>query len=219
MIETSVLDANGAPVACPHCRKTLFTVFPHRQEQAFAGHLYTDGDMVPVFHSLTDEQRQGFGWDTELMVGKCPFCGGAYFRITALFIDAVPDHEFKDVYFFRNGDRGEPTHFTARRCSQTWVIAVFDTPLGPMLQHEFGPFADTFGAWIGPFGVASCASGGPWGFAKEFLLTQWDDLRTMPKAFGLDPASPLAQSRPAHPRPRPPLAPPLESELDDDIPF
>jgi uncharacterized protein YbaR (Trm112 family) len=90
MIETSVLDANGAPVACPHCRKTLFTVFPHRQEQAFAGHLYTDGDMVPVFHSLTDEQRQGFGWDTELMVGKCPFCGGAYFRITALFIDAVP---------------------------------------------------------------------------------------------------------------------------------
>jgi hypothetical protein len=220
MIETNAITESGAPVACPHCRKTLFTVLPHRQELAFEGYLYTDSDTVPISPSLSASQSQGFGsWDTELMAGECPFCRGAYFAITVILIDAMPDDEFRQVYFYRSGDRGEKSNFTARHGNQSWVISRFDTPLGPMLEHEFGPFADTFGKWIGSVGVASCEGGGPWDFAKEFLLMHWDALRAMPKALALDPASPLAQPGPVNPRPARPMSSPLESELDDDIPF
>ena len=53
MIETNAIKPGGAPVACAHCRKALYTVFPPPQEQAFEGYLYSDGDAVPTRSSAS----------------------------------------------------------------------------------------------------------------------------------------------------------------------
>jgi len=112
-------------------------------------------------------------------------------------MDVEPDTDTEDVFFHHNGDRGEETKFLAQRGVDRWILTRFDTPQGPMIEHDFGPFADTYGDWIGPYGVASCIEGGPWSFARAFLLERWDELRALPKAIGLDPSDSRAQSRPA----------------------
>ncbi len=154
------------------------------------------------------------------------FCAKPIVGIIAQFLDTDPDAEFEDVYFFDNGDKGKPTNFLARQGQLAWFVSRYDTPLGPMLEHWFGPFPDRFGDWIGPNGVATCSGSPAWDFAVEFMLSRWDELRTMPKGLGLDPADPLAQ-----PRPLPPSAKSARverqavretvsaAELDDDIPF
>ena len=67
---------------------------------------------------------------------------------------------------------------------ETWIDSHFDTPLGPMLEHQFGPFALTFVEPLGPKGMASSVLGGLPDLARHFLLTQWNELRAMPKALG-----------------------------------
>jgi hypothetical protein len=186
MIETKAIEPSGMVIDCPHCRKALLTVFPHGPKKAFDRYLYTDCDTVPI--ELAPRQRV-LGWDIEVRLGTCPFCAGAYFGITARFIDAIPDDDVIHVYFFRNGDRGEENNFIGRRSEDTWIISRFDTPLGPMLEHQFGPFAATFGDRLWPNGVAGCVIGGPSDLARHFLLTQWDELRTMPKGLGLGAAN------------------------------
>jgi hypothetical protein len=181
MIETMAIDQNGIAIDCPHCRKALLTVFPHEPKKAFDRYLYTDGDTVPI--ELTARHRRR-GWDIEVRLGACRFCGGDYFGITARFIDAKPDDTFIHVYFGRNGDRGEENNFIGRRGEETWIVSRFDTPLGPMLEHQFGPFAVTFGDRRASNGVAGRFIGGPADLARHFLLTQWAELRTMLKALG-----------------------------------
>ncbi len=187
MIETKAINPSGIAIDCPHCGKALLTVFPHGPKKAFDRYLYTDWDTVTV--ELAPRRRQ-LGWDIEVRLGTCPFCAGDYFGITARFIDAIPDDDFIRVYFLRTGDRGEENNFIGRRGEETWIISRFDTPLGPMLEHQFGPFAVTFGDQLEPKGVAGSFMGGPSDLARQFLLTQWDELRTMPKALGLGAANP-----------------------------
>ncbi len=181
MIETKAIDPSGIALDCPHCGKALLTVFPHGPKKAFDHYLYFDGS--PGTIELTPRHRR-LGWHIEVRLGTCPFCAGDYFGITARFVDAIPDDDFIHVYFFRNGERGDENNFIGRRSEETWIISHFDTPLGPMLEHQFGPFALTFVERLGPKGIASCIIGGPSDFARHFLLTQWDELRTMPKALG-----------------------------------
>jgi hypothetical protein len=186
MIETKAIDPSGIAIDCPHCGKTLLTVFPHGPKKAFDRYLYPDRDTVPT--ELASGHRR-LGWDIEARLGKCPFCAGDYFGITARFIDAIPDDDFIYVYFFRNADRGEANNFIGRRSEETWIISRFDTPLGPMLEHQFGPFAITFGDQLAPNDKAGCIIGGPSDLARHFLLTQWDELRTMSKTSGLGAAA------------------------------
>ncbi|WP_424363332.1 hypothetical protein [Methylocystis parvus] len=181
MIETEAIDPSGIAIDCPHCRRLLLTVCSHGPKNAFDRYLYTDDDTVPI--ELAPRQPI-FGWDIEVRLGACPYCAGAYFGITARFIDGIPDDDVIDVFFRRNGDRGEENNFIGRRSEETWIVSRFETPVGPMLEHQFGPFAATFGGRLWPNGVADCGIGGPSDLARHFLLSQWDELRAMPKAVG-----------------------------------
>lgn len=211
MIQTSEIPAEGHRVSCPHCRQTLYTMFARREELVFDGYLYGDGDTVPLFHRLSDKQRQG-GWHAVLSAGECPFCIAPIFSLTAAFIDAEADDEFENVYFFCNDDRGERVHLLAQRGDESWIVSLFNTHLGPMLEHEFGPFADTYGEWMGPAGVASCSQGGPWAFAIDFLVDRWDAFRAMNQLFAPSPTRPrLGKHRVVNPSPAP--------DSDDDFPF
>ena len=181
MIETKATDPSGIAIDCPHCREALLTVFPHGPKKAFDHYLYFDGGHVPI--GSTRRHRR-LGWDIEVRLGTCPFCAGSYFGISARFVDAMPDDNFIHVYFFRNGDRVDESNFIGRRSEETWIISHFDTPLGPMLEHQFGPFALALVERLGPKGIAGCGIGGPSDLARHFLLTQWNELRAMPKALG-----------------------------------
>ena len=181
MIETKAIEPSGIAIDCPHCRKALLTVFPHGPKNAFDRYLYPI-DTVPI--ELAPRQRL-LGWDIEVRPGTCFFCAGVYFGITARFIDFDTDDDVIHIYFFRNGDRGEENNFIGRRGEETWIISRFDTPVGPMLEHQFGPFAVTFGDRLLPNRVAGCVIGAPSDLARHFLLTQTDELHAMPKALGL----------------------------------
>jgi hypothetical protein len=175
-------------VACPHCGDALYTLYGDRQEMAFdGGYLYHGGDTVSIYHDLAE--TTGYGWAEHLAVGWCPWCDGRIFRIAVCLMDVEPDENTEEVFFRSNGDRGVGRNFAATRGSDSWILTRFDTPQGPMVEHEFGPFADTYGDWR--------VSGGPWDFARKFLLERWEELRAMPKAVGLDPSDPRAQSKPA----------------------
>ena len=157
---------------------------------------YSDGDIIPIDHDLTPAQRDGFGWHAMLMVGACGHCDASLLMFRVCMMDAEPSSEVENAFFHHNAECGIPHSFHASRDggAQSWIVTRWDTPQGPMLEHEFGPFLDTDnGRWIGPIGVAMCLDGGPWTVAREFLLERWDDLRTMPKALGLAPGDPRAQ--------------------------
>jgi hypothetical protein len=239
MIEAEPIGEIEHNVVCPHCRADLFHVSPVGQRATFPGFLYEDGDTIPIFSHLSEEQHKGFGWTTQLYSGTCPFCASRLIAIEAAFMDVEPDIDTEDVFFHRNGDRGEGANFLAKRGIDRWIVTRFDTPQGPMVEHSFGPFIDNYGEWVGPNSVASCAEGGPWQFATTFLLDRWDELRVFPKSIGLDPADPRAQSRlaletagevhekewRAHKAFRPPESDIRRhsgepaSQADDDIPF
>ncbi len=180
MIESQTIEQSGITIYCPHCRWALLTLFSHGPKAAFDRGLYTDGS---TSIGVTPRPRM-LGWDIEVRLGACPSCAGAYFGITAKFIDAVVDDDFIHVYFLRNGDRGEERNFVGGRGSESWIISRFDTPRGLMLEHQFGPFAAAFGDRLRPNGDYDCVIGGPTDLARRLLLTQWDELRTMPKALG-----------------------------------
>lgn len=182
MIETEAIEPGGIAIDCPHCRRLLLTVCSHGPKKAFDRYLYTDGDTVPV--ELAPRQRV-LGWDIEVRLGACRYCAGAFFGITARFIDGIPDDDVIHVFFLRNGDRGEEINFIGRRREERWIVSRFETPVGPMLEHQFGPFAANSGDRLWPNDAANSCIGGPSDLARHFLLTQWDELRAMPKALGL----------------------------------
>ena len=196
MIETNPIDPEGFPVACPHCQRLLYLAHPTEVVYEAAGYL-SDGDTIPIHDDLAPEQRDGFGWYATLDAGTCDACRKPLFEIAASFMDVEPDEEVENRFFHRNADMGDEHHFIGRRGAERWLVTRFDTPQGPMLEHAFGPFADNYGNWIGTAGVASCRNGGPWEFAREFLLERWAELRSLPKAIGLDPNDPRAVSRAA----------------------
>jgi hypothetical protein len=174
MIETKRIGAGGVAIDCPHCSKALLTVFARGPKNAFDRFLYAK---IPV-ESMPRPRM--LGWDVEVRLGACAFCASDYFGISARFIDALPNDDFIKVYFSRKGDRGQENNFIGQRGNETWIISRFDTPLGPMLEHQFGPFPGFSDARLWQFGVAGSATRGPSDLARHFLLTQWDELRTMP---------------------------------------
>lgn len=179
MTETKVIDLSGVAIDCPHCGKALLTVFPHGPKNAFDRYLYTDRNTAPIESTPRPRRR---GWDIEVRLGACRFCGCDYFGITARFIYMKSDD--------RNGDGGEGNNYLGRRGEETWIISRFDTRFGPMLEHQFGPFAVTFGERLASNGGAGRFIGGPSDFARHLLLTQWDELRIMPRTLALGSANP-----------------------------
>jgi hypothetical protein len=181
MIETKAIDQSGVAIHCPHCHRTLLALFSNGPKNAFDRHLYSDRS-IPIAGT---PRPSALRWDIEVRLGACHFCARAYFGITARFIDAIQDDDGIDVYFFRNGDRGEENNFLGRRSEESWIISRVETRLGPMLEHQFGPFAATLGRRARRKGATGCITGGPSELARHFLLTQWDELRAMPKTLGL----------------------------------
>jgi hypothetical protein len=173
MITLAPFSEEGFPVIAPCCGRRLFTMLD--KEDHTTDFSYFDGDIVPVFHKLRDDQREGFGWSTRLDVGTCPLCEASIIGIETSMVAAEPDMAFEDRYFFRNEKRGLPTNFIASRGVEKWIVSRFDTPLGPMFEHIFGPMVDVTGDWVGPHGVAICHGEG-WDFACNFLLERWDEL-------------------------------------------
>jgi hypothetical protein len=179
MIEIKTIEHRGATIDCPHCRKALVTLFPNGPKQAFDRYLYDDGD---VRRSLSEIPRL-HGSDIEVRLGTCFYCTGDYFGVTARFIDAILDDEFIQIYFLGNGDRGEESNFIGQNSEEEWTVTRFDTPLGPMLEHQFGPCAAKLTGIHYPGNASTFA--GPSELAEHFLLAQWNELRKMPKALGL----------------------------------
>ena len=138
MIAIEPLSEIGHVVTCPHCRAELFKVFDSRYEATFAGYLFEDADTIPIYGALSEKRREGFGWTARLAAGQCPFCTGRLLSISAAFMDVEPDTDTEDVFFHLNGDRGEERNFLARRGVDCWVLTRFDTPQGPMIEHDSG---------------------------------------------------------------------------------
>jgi hypothetical protein len=156
LITTEPIGPAGHPVACPHCGSALFVVFADRTVYESAP-IYFYGDTISIIRDLDDSQIDGYGWEATLNAGKCPNCAGPLYEIVATFMDVEPDEDVENIFFHRNGDRGEVTNFLARKGDEQWIITRCDTPQGPMLEHAFGPFRDTYGNWIELNGVPGSA--------------------------------------------------------------
>ncbi len=160
-------------INCPHCGAPIYAAHEHTTRMLGAGSWLDDGDIVPgLYQALKPEQREPDGFYCHLGTGSRPCCGKQYIVITATFVNTSPDDDFRDTYFRLNGDRGEETNFIARRAEFSWLVSRFESPLGPVLAHERGPFPWEDKSWIGPYGVAACADGNdtPWQFARELLV-------------------------------------------------
>lgn len=92
-----------------------------------------------------------------------------------------PDEDFRDTFFFLNGDRGKPTNFMATRGKRDWWVQRFESPLGPVLHHYIGPLKLMDDSILGDNGVMSCSSLGSetWALARRIVVEMWDDLRML----------------------------------------
>ncbi len=213
-----VLTPIGKPLElpCPHCGAALLRVEPKASHTPPGEYWCLDGDTVPIFSRLTEAQRD-MAFTTELALGRQSCCQKDYYVVQATFFAGAIDPDFEDVYFHRNGDRGEETNFTAEHDGRKWFVTRFESDRGPVLEHTFGPFASPNSQWIGPHGVSMCRPGddpqSPWNVAPDLLLSLWDELQALQRRIDPDP---FVLPR-AEPLPRLETSP--VPELDDDIPF
>ncbi|MGD9657781.1 MAG: hypothetical protein AB7U61_09110 [Methylocystis sp.] len=174
MITLSPFSEEGFPVIAPCCGRRLFTMLD--KEDHTTDFLYSDGDIVDVFPLLRDDQRKGFGRSTHITLGECPLCDAFIIGLETSMVAAAPDVAFQDRYFFRNEKRGLPTNFVAGRGDEKWIMSCFDTPLGPMFEHIFGPLTNVTGEWVDPQGAVNWPREEGGDFACNFLLERWDEL-------------------------------------------
>ena len=140
MITIEPLSESGHVVSCPHCRAAILKVFGDRQETTFDGYLFHDGDTIPIYDGLSQTQREGFGWTTQLSLANVHFAMPALVSIQVGMMDVEPDTDTENVFFHQNGDRGKESNFLAQRGAERWIATRFDTPQGPMIEHDFGTF-------------------------------------------------------------------------------
>jgi hypothetical protein len=204
-------------IACPHCGEPLLRMGEHDVEVVGGGFWLEDGDTVLINHALNPAQREGFGWKTRLDVGSSPCCEKQYVVITATFAKGLPDDEFINRYFQLNEDRGRETNFVASSGDARWYVTRFESRLGPVLEHQFGPFAWNETSWIGRNGVSACTASAsekptPFDFARDLLLEHWDSLRTLTMRYP-EPQTPSDLTNEKVPNKSGLLG------LDDEIPF
>ena len=189
-------------IPCPTCGAPLLRVSKHCLDVVGDGYYLVDGDTVDGFYGdLTPEEKDPSGNWCELLQGSRPCCGVGYVVIEDVCVNAPMNDRFARSYMTKN-EPGETTFLVATRGAERWIVGRCDTPLGPMLTHQFGPFAWADTSWIGPNGVTSCRSSwdnsaSPWAFADAFLLERWNDLQELTRSLPV-PAS-AAEYLAAHP--------------------
>jgi hypothetical protein len=178
-------------LSCPYCDAPILT-FDENE-----GHLAVD--RAPLEHSdiisdmlgrLSPEQLvpNGFQCVLDVASGRC--CKRLFFFVDAIMVNRNldpnannADNEFISTYFFFNGDRGRPTHFMASRGKREWPVQRFESPLGPVLHHYFGPFRWIEKTLTGADGTTESDKGkGNWDYARRVLLALWDDLQALSAA-------------------------------------
>jgi len=172
-------------VRCPYCAAPILTFGEHEGQLAGNGDWLDGGDSIPRFReSLTPAQRAPNGFHAILEVGHAACCTRDYFVAEAIMVnrdlDPNADTDFVGAYFFFNGDRGRPTNFLASRGKREWIMQRFDSPLGPVLHHYFGPFQMLDEPPLSPDGMVSTDHGRRnWDYARGILLALWDDLQAL----------------------------------------
>jgi hypothetical protein len=181
----------GANICCPSCGALLLHVYSDRCEVPNRRTWLSDGDTIFGFHQRLSEAGKlspDIGIDYELLIGHCPICTSDYFVVDALLVAAPVEFEsdYADVYFRGNGDRGQETNLIVLRelsgeVKPIWWASRFETPLGPLLHHCFGPFPLQDKSMVsGPWGVMACSASpgekSPWTFASDLLFSIWDEL-------------------------------------------
>lgn len=191
-------------VRCPACGEPVLLVHPDRTEVPRGKPWLKDGDSVPgLWDALSDAQKTPDGFDYELLIGDCPHCRESYYVVTAGFMNASQAEAQAYLYFNvelgaeRNALCTTTTTAAAAAAGSTidavvasmqWILHEYDTPLGLMQSHEFGPWMlDDPGSISGPYGVSSCGVHGqepePWAHARNLLLVLWDSLRALHPGF------------------------------------
>lgn len=184
------IPPQGVGICCPSCGTSLLHVYPDRSETPNRELWLTDGDIILGLHNRLKEEDKithSISASHELLIGCCYVCASDYFVIETLLVYASVefDSDYADIYFRRNGDRGQEINriglYESNLAEQTWWVSQFDTPLGPLLHHSIGPFPLLDKSMVsGPFGVMACATASgaasPWTFASDLLFSIMDDL-------------------------------------------
>ena len=172
-------------IPCPSCGAALLVVGEHEVKAAGGGPWIKDGDTIQGFPwMLTPEQLGKNGYDCVLETGQRPCCGKDYFIFRCVMVNTEADDDFAQTYFYMNRDRGPATYFTATRGKREWLVERHESPLGPVLNHIFGPFKlDAASSVKGPDGVSgrhtASTPGDPWDFSRRALIELWSDLRAL----------------------------------------
>jgi uncharacterized protein YbaR (Trm112 family) len=175
-------------LTCPSCSTPLAAVRRERFEVIGRKHWLRDGDTIPgIYESLGSCQADPSGFICSLNVGDCPHCRLDYYVVEAQMMNAPWDDA--EPYLCFNVPLGAGRNSLCTMIEPiaavpaSWVMQEFDTPLGLMQSHIFGPWRlDDPAIVSGPWGVMSCCSEGtddPWGHGASLLLKVWDALRAL----------------------------------------
>ncbi len=149
------LDAQGHEGRCPHCGSVCIRF--ERQGRCAAsglGRFHESGPIHGLDRTLvnarkepkeSDARRRDYSFSRH--AGSCSACGGSYYAIEALFIDAPKACKHLAPRCFekyRNRHiQGGAQNFQASlpgRVNGDWIIGESLTELGVMHSHFFGPF-------------------------------------------------------------------------------
>lgn len=182
MTITKVPLSNSHALTCPSCGKPIYVAHPADTEVPGGGTWLRDGDTIGgLWDMLSDVQKVPETFDYELMVGGCRSCGNDYYVALASFMEG--DKEETHDYLLFNADPGAVRNYICSRDDMRWLLSEYETPIGVMHHHTFGPWAlKSPDGVIGRYGVSSCGDGAvaePWEHARGLLFAAWDDLRAL----------------------------------------
>lgn len=137
---------------CPWCRKS--------------GVSCRDGDNLQLRRALSPEQREPNGFYASWHWGSCHFCAGEFFGVTLTMIPgSIEETQDEFWHYLRLNESGtELGEYDAIRDNMLWPVVLHETPKGPMLQHDFGPYPMRDGAAE---------------FLQRMLIDLWPELRAL----------------------------------------
>jgi len=131
-------------VHCPCCNAILNVVGRHEQTIPDDQEWLTDGDTVDgIWDALSDPQKVPSAFSYELMMGCCAICGQSHYAVTASFMNANYEQSgVESCLSFWGPYDGQRNYicYGTKPLTDTWLLMVFETSLGPMFHHTFGPF-------------------------------------------------------------------------------
>lgn len=174
-------------IRCPKCAIPLLELSQAQMKVVSPNEYFLkDGDTVFISNSLSREQKTPDGYWGSLLVGDCMTCGFDYFVITADMMNC--EMKIAEPYLTFNAPMDiKAMHHCfgdgkkSARFSDKWFLTEYQTEVGIMHNHTFGPWRIPEGdkdEFVGEYGVCSCSNGSDiWNEAKDLLLFYWDDLR------------------------------------------